>query len=396
MSQKIEGNVVVQDSSNIMPKPYSHDTVSSITSVSVRGLQKTFARRSGEIVSAVDDLSLDIQEGEFIVLLGPSGCGKTTLLRLISGLEAADGGTIEISGSTVFDHHEKKNVPPERRPVGMVFQSYALWPHMSVLENVMYPLKNQKLTKAERLDRGKDTLQKVGITALAQQFPGQLSGGQQQRVALARAMASAEGVLLFDEPLSNIDAKVRDQLRFEIVKMQKELNFTAIYVTHDQEEAMMLGTKIAVLREGKIAQFDTPAEIYRNPASAYVADFVGTTDEFSAKVIRQTRNEVTVKTSGGNAFTITHDRNDLQENVRVMARPEHWRFLDDGEATANSIRGTVELSKLLTGSRTEYHILTDDGTLRCWLTNGPRLETGTPVVLAQEPQQLLVFPREEV
>lgn len=393
MPHKIGDNVQLKDS--LENAPETNAQTPTVSSVAVRNLQKTFARRSGEVVSAVDNLSINIEQGDFIVLLGPSGCGKTTLLRLIAGLETPDDGTIEVSGSVVFDQQQKKNIPPERRPVGMVFQSYALWPHMSVLDNVMYPLKNQRLTKVERLRQSNDTLQKVGITALGQQFPGQLSGGQQQRVALARAMASAEGVLLFDEPLSNIDAKVRDQLRFEIVKMQKDLNFTAIYVTHDQEEAMMLGTKIAVLRDGKIAQFASPAEIYRSPASAYVADFVGAADEFAAEIITQTHNEIEAKTHGGNRFIIKHNRNDLQRNVRIMARPEHWRFVDENNLETNSVKGIVELSKLLTGSRTEYHIKTADGTIRLWLTNGPRKETGTPVVIAQDSHQLLVFPREE-
>src|SRR5690625_3313646 len=206
-------NTMLQSKIDDNYKSEIHDErLNETPSVSVRGLRKIFSRRSGEVVAAVDDLSIDIMQGEFIVLLGPSGCGKTTLLRLIAGLEAPDSGQIDIKGNTVFKHGHKKNTAPEHRPVGMVFQSYALWPHMSVLENVLYPLKNQKLSKSERNRYATETLEKVGIGPLAQQYPGQLSGGQQQRVALARAMASAEGLLLFDEQLCNIDAKVRDRL----------------------------------------------------------------------------------------------------------------------------------------------------------------------------------------
>ncbi|OLT16150.1 hypothetical protein BJF78_14730 [Pseudonocardia sp. CNS-139] len=247
--------------------------------IAVRGLTKRFRRRDGTQVNAVDGIDLDVAEGEFLVLLGPSGCGKTTLLRVLAGLEEVDAGRVELDGRVVDDPAVRVCVPTERRGLSMMFQSYALWPHMTVAENVAYPLTTRRVRRAERAARVRRVLDVVGIGPLAGQYPGQLSGGQQQRVALARALVAGDGVVLFDEPLSNVDAKVREQLRTEIARLHRELGFTAVYVTHDQEEALTLATRLLVLRDGRIAQSASPREVYTRPADLGVARFMGAGNE---------------------------------------------------------------------------------------------------------------------
>src|SRR3989304_8066500 len=216
-------------------------------------------------MAAVSEVSRSIQEGELFTLLGPSGCGKTTLLRLVAGFYAPDGGEIR------FDDRVVNAVPPHERGIGMVFQNYALWPHMTVFQNVSYGLKLRKIAAPELAERVRGVLHKVGLTGLGDRYPGQLSGGQQQRVALARALVLNPQILLLDEPLSNLDAKIRIQVRAEIRKLQKELGITTIYVTHDQEEALTLSDRIAVFNQGIVQQVGPPKELYERPANRFVA-----------------------------------------------------------------------------------------------------------------------------
>ncbi|HEX6511766.1 MAG TPA: ABC transporter ATP-binding protein, partial [Chloroflexota bacterium] len=246
--------------------------------VLVSHVSKTYRTRQREVV-ALADVSLAVADGEILVLLGPSGCGKTSLLRCIAGLERPDQGEIFIHGKAVFASSSGLALPPEDRHLSMVFQSYALWPHMSVFENVAYPLRNLKLKDAEVRERTTAVLGVVGLADYAAAYPGQLSGGQQQRVALARAVVANEGVVLFDEPLSNLDAKVRDRLRVELLALHRDIGFSALYVTHDQTEATALGDRIAVMDVGTVAQVGTPPEIYRQPNSRYVAQFIGSANE---------------------------------------------------------------------------------------------------------------------
>lgn len=257
--------------------------------VEIAGLRKVFRRRSGAgDVIPIDDVSLRIAPGEFIVLLGPSGCGKTTLLRSIAGLERPDAGSIRIRGTEVYNSAKRLFVPPNRRPISMIFQSYALWPHMTVAKNIAYPLTSRKATrgqtKAQLHQAVEKALSRVGLVGLGGQYPGQLSGGQQQRVALARALVSEAEVVLFDEPLSNVDAKVREELRAQLIEMQREIGFTAVYVTHDQAEAMELADRIAVLNSGRIEQLAGPREVYARPSTRYVASFVGTANLYPGTV----------------------------------------------------------------------------------------------------------------
>ena len=231
-------------------------------------------KRFGD-VTAVNDFDLTVKDGEFVSLLGPSGCGKTTSLRMIAGFERATEGEIYIGDHCVSSSSKNTFVPPEKRDIGMVFQSYAVWPHMTVKENVAYPLKIQKVPKDERMKRVEEMLRLVHLDQYGERYPHQLSGGQQQRVALARALVMRPGLLLLDEPLSNLDAKLRESMRFEISSIQKELGITVIYVTHDQSEAMTMSDRVVVMSGGVIQQIGTPYDIYRNPANKMVADFIG-------------------------------------------------------------------------------------------------------------------------
>lgn len=241
--------------------------------VEVHGLRKTFGGKVS--MTAIESLELEIQEGEFLALLGPSGCGKTTTLRSVAGLERPDQGTITIGDTTVFDAGAGINIRPDRRQLGMVFQSYALWPHMSVGKNIAYPLKARRQSAALRGGRVDEIARMVECDHLLDRLPGQLSGGQQQRVALARALVAQPEVILFDEPLSNLDARLRDQMRAEIHRIHRSRPFTAIYVTHDQSEALALGHRIAIMRAGQLEQLGTPEEIFERPVSEYVAGFIG-------------------------------------------------------------------------------------------------------------------------
>ena len=243
--------------------------------VELRGLHKTF----GGGTVALDRLELDVASGELVSLLGPSGCGKTTALRIVAGFETPDAGEVLVDGVDVL------GLPASRRNMGMVFQSYSLFPNMTAKANVAYPLRIRRRPKAEREARAVELLDLVGLARQVDRYPHQLSGGQQQRVALARALAHEPAVLLLDEPLSALDAKVRVQLREEVRRIQLELGITTIYVTHDQEEALSISDRVAVLAEGRVEQIGTPAEIYNRPRTPFVASFVGTVNQIDAVVV---------------------------------------------------------------------------------------------------------------
>lgn len=258
--------------------------------LSIRSLHKSFNDKV-----ALDDVNLTITPGTFVVLVGPSGSGKTTLLRCLAGIERPSAGVIEIDGREVVG--PKTFVVPERRGLAMVFQDYALWPHLSVRRNVAFPLTNSSRSRAERRARVDDLLERVGIAHLAERYPNQLSGGEQQRVALARALAADVGLILFDEPLSNLDADRREQLRIEIATLTRAAGATAVYITHDQTEAFAMADQVGVLNHGRLIQFDTPETVYRRPASAFVARFTGVAGEFHVAMHRRCgadRYEVTL------------------------------------------------------------------------------------------------------
>ncbi|REJ07241.1 ABC transporter ATP-binding protein [Microbacterium bovistercoris] len=240
--------------------------------ITLDGVQKNYG---GGAPNAVVGLDLEIGDGEFMCLLGPSGCGKTTTLRMISGLEHPTGGTIRIGDRVVDAVADAIYVPPEKRDLGLVFQSYALWPHLTIENNVDFGLRLRKVPKAEREQRTADVMDKLGISKYRKRYPSELSGGQQQRVALARMLAVNPDVLLLDEPLSNLDARLRLEMRAELKRIHEEFNTTIVFVTHDQWEAMTLATTIAVMSDGELQQVGTPDEIYAQPANRFVAEFVG-------------------------------------------------------------------------------------------------------------------------
>ena len=291
---------------------------------------------------ALDAIDLDIAPGEFIALLGPSGCGKTTALRALSGLETIDAGAIRIDGEDV------SAVPTNKRDLGLVFQSYSLFPHMTVRENVEFGLRMRKVATAERRGRAAEALDMVGLAHLASRYAHQLSGGQQQRVALARALVTRPRVLLLDEPLSALDAKVRVQLRDEIRRIQTELGITTVFVTHDQEEALAVADRVAVMREGMIEQVGTPEELYTSPATPFVADFVGLSNRLAGEA-RDGRATVY-----GVELPIT-GRPVRDGEVTVFVRPEDLAFAKEG------VLATVVSSSFL-GSLRRTRVLLDDGT----------------------------------
>ncbi len=365
--------------------------------VRVRNLVKHFKRNNGQIVRAVDDVSFDLYPGEFVVLLGPSGCGKTSLLRSVAGLERPDSGSIEIHGNSVFDSERGVNLPPERRKISMIFQSYALWPHMTAYQNVAYPLVTRRLPKKEIGERVREVLALVGIADLERQHPGQMSGGQQQRVALARAVVANDRLVLFDEPLSNVDAKVREQLRLELISMQRKLGFAALYVTHDQLEAMELAHRIAVMDKGSIAQLGAPREVYEAPTNRYVAGFVGTVNEIHGVVAADGRDGGTVEitTSIGTVRAAPSDV-PLETGQPVVAvwRPEGGILSRDEPSTPNRWRAAISES-LFAGSHTEYLVEVGDTRFRLWRAAQEALPIGAELWLSVDPKDTRVLARDE-
>ncbi|WP_197673053.1 ABC transporter ATP-binding protein [Microbacterium pygmaeum] len=296
------------------------------------------------MTNALDDVSFEVEEGEFLVLLGPSGCGKSTLLRAIAGLERLDTGSIELGGVTVLDRAAKVDVPTERRRISMMFQSYALWPHMTIAQNVAYPLRARGVARADTAVRVRQALESAGIGELSEQYPGQVSGGQAQRVALARALVSRDGIILFDEPLSNVDAKVREQLRAEIARLHREFGFTAVYVTHDQEEALTLASRICVMRKGKIWQSGTPEEVYDRPNTAYVARFLGSVNEIPGRFDGDRAGGLALISTSVGQLPVEYLDGD-EGVVTVFSRPESWRILSATDARSDAaiaLKGIVE------------------------------------------------------
>jgi len=302
-------------------------------------------KRFGDVV-AVNKISLSINKGEFFTLLGPSGCGKTTLLRMIAGFYKMD------SGSILFGDKVINNVPAHKRDTGMVFQNYAIFPHMTVRENVAYGLKARKIKRNEITRRVNEALEMVQISALAERKPNQLSGGQQQRVALARAFVIEPSVLLMDEPLSNLDAKLRVQMRTMIKKLQRRLGITTIYVTHDQEEALAISDRIVVMKDGNIMQIGIPSEVYNYPLNLFVAGFVGTSNIIDCLCTPGRDGEMVIRT-GEMEATVKAGKPYQGQGV-ISVRPEQLFFSDSG------LPGKIIISTFL-GDFWEYEILLEDG-----------------------------------
>jgi putrescine transport system ATP-binding protein len=321
----------------------------------IEGVNKTFGS-----FTAVDTVNLKIFKGEMFALVGASGCGKTTLLRMLAGFATPTGGRILIEGV------DMTAVPPHERPVNMMFQSYALFPHMTVAQNVGYGLRRMKLDGSVRTKRVEEALEMVQLGALGKRKPHQLSGGQRQRVALARALIRRPKVLLLDEPLSALDKKLREQTQFELMNIQFQVGITFVFVTHDQDEAMALSTRIAVMNRGQVVQVGTPAEIYEFPQSRFVADFIGTTNLFEGTVSGNQPGHIVVRSAEAGCDLIVDEtgRFGSGQRVWVALRPEKIRLSKQplGGDRVNQVKGVVwELGYL--GNRSTYRIKTETGKL---------------------------------
>jgi iron(III) transport system ATP-binding protein len=332
--------------------------------LTLKNITKVFPpQRTGNEVTAVSNANLDIEKGELVTLLGPSGCGKTTTLRMIAGFEFPTTGRI------ILDGQEINSLPPHKREMSMVFQSYAIFPHLNVFENIAYGLNVQRLPKSVIKERVNKVLDLVHLEGYGDRAPTQLSGGQQQRVALARALVMEPKVLLMDEPLSNLDAKLREEMRTEIRRIQKELNITSVYVTHDQIEAMTLSDRIVVMNQGIIEQIGTPVEIYRFPNSRFVADFIGRANFIPGEVCEKNGSMLTVNVFG-ECIGLKNIKRDFykQEAVTLIVRPEMIRIKKTGELFQGFIRRAVYLGdvieydvevngQLMTGVETDPYVM---------------------------------------
>lgn len=299
---------------------------------------KNVRKEFGNKFVAVDNLNMVIEDRSFITLLGPSGCGKTTTLRMIAGLETPTSGQIIIDGVTVFDAEKGINVPPDKRDVGFLFQNYALWPHMTVYKNIAFGLENLKWPKDRIAERVEELLKMLKIEQFGSRYPSELSGGQQQRVAIARTLAPRPRVLFMDEPLSNLDAKLRGEMRTELKRLHVDTNSTFIYVTHDQLEAMTLSTKVCLMENGKLRQFAPPLEIYKRPDNIFVADFMGNpTMNFLDATMKKTGENTAELMFGGvqTKYTAEAALPEHLENVVLGIRPEHIGILEEGSMKAS-------------------------------------------------------------
>ncbi|WP_274631215.1 ABC transporter ATP-binding protein [Arvimicrobium flavum] len=353
----------------------------------VEGLEKSYGA-----VRVVRDVSFEVEPGEFLSLLGPSGCGKTTTLRCIAGFERPDEGRILFGDTAVTDMAAGIFVPPNRRGFGMVFQSYAVWPHMTVADNVAYPLSVKGgIGRSEIAGRVGAVLELVGLGGLDKRYPNQLSGGQQQRVALARALIMKPGVLLFDEPLSNLDAKLRERMRFELIELQRKIGVPAVFVTHDQAEAMVISRRILVMDKGRIGQIGSPAEIYERPRSRYVADFVGLTNFFDVTVTGPAgHNRHTVSGSLGAMEASADDQPAAGERRALAVRPERVRMSNTAPDAPNVFEAELVSSYFL-GPYSEYFLTVAGQTLRAQATERLAAEPGEALYVHMPPEDCLLL-----
>ena len=336
-------------------------------------------------VRAVDDISLEIQSGEFFSLLGPSGCGKTTTLRMIGGFELPTSGRIELRGV------DMTTAPPDKRPVNMVFQSYALFPHLNVADNVGFGLRRHRVKEADVRSRVGEALELVHLEGYGRRKPNELSGGQQQRVALARALVNRPQVLLLDEPLGALDLKLRKRLQLELKRIQIEVGITFVYVTHDQEEALTMSDRIAVMHAGKVEQIGLPEELYERPSTRFVADFMGTTNLLKGRVESIDGPVAVIRLDGGDACRAVVDGLAAGDALEISIRPEAGTIAGPGAGDPGSIEGRVEQAAYL-GATVQYQVRSQGGALISIVTpkTGRRFVAGDDVEIGWSPGDALV------
>jgi iron(III) transport system ATP-binding protein len=357
--------------------------------LSIEHLRKQFATGP----AAVDDVSFRIAAGEIVVLLGPSGCGKTTTLRCVAGLEHPTSGTIAIGGRVVSSPEKGILVPPRARNIGMVFQSYAVWPHMTVRQNVAYPLRHRRVGGAERDRKVKEVLEIVGLSEYIDRPVVALSGGQMQRVALARSLVYSPQLLLLDEPLSNLDAKLRLRLRDDLRRIIKQAGVTALYVTHDQAEAVVIGDRIGVMRQGKLLQMASAEELYNRPADLFVANFTGASNRFTGRIISRNGSFGMVEAGKGDRLTATLPTNVREgEMVDVAVRPENVRIGVVGSALPNVFTARVAAQRYQ-GTQTVYELDLFGARLDALeLGTVARYPVGSEVPVLLPPEQCWAYP----
>lgn len=356
--------------------------------LSVSRLHAVYDAEEGP-VHAVRDVSLDVMPGEFFTLLGPSGCGKTTTLRSVAGFERPDAGFIVIDGTTVSSSQPYRYVPVHRRDIAMVFQSYAIWPHMTVADNVAFPLAAMGVPLAERRKRVARALEMVNLLEQQDRSATQLSGGQQQRVALARAIVKEASLLLLDEPLSNLDAQLRVQMRGELSMLQSRLGTTTLYVTHDQDEALSLSDRIAVMHAGEVIEVGTPTGLYLSPRRLFTARFIGQAELLPASVARVDGDALEVSTVLG-PLRVDGAVQPSSRDVTLMIRPEHIVLVDAEDRRGNVVPGCIE-RVTFTGRVVEYAVETDGGRLRAQALSAAILRSGDNVGVHLPPSRCVVI-----
>ena len=350
----------------------------------VKNLSKNFGK-----VKAVQEVSFEATEGEVLSLLGPSGCGKTTMLRCIAGFENPDRGEIYL------DDRKITSIPPEKRGIGMVFQNYALWPHMTVYGNLAFGLQIRKVPKDEITKKIKKVLGMVQLEGYENRYPRQMSGGQQQRIAMARALIFEPGIMLLDEPLSNLDAQLREEMRFEFTELQRKLGITAIYVTHDQAEALVISDKILILDQGKMIQFGTPKEIYSNPKNKFVAGFIAVTSFINGRIdsFTEEKKKVIVKTDDGLVIHGFNNSFDMGQKVSVAMRMNVIKFIQDenksDKNTVNIFKGKIIQSSYL-GNIIDYKIKVGNWEVRTNSDAKYNFKVGEEVTFYLSPEDIVV------
>jgi iron(III) transport system ATP-binding protein len=353
----------------------------------------------GARVFAVKDVSFRVEPGEMFTLLGPSGCGKTTTLRSIAGLEKPDSGTISVKGRTLFSAGEGRkpvNLPANRRGLGMVFQSYAIWPHMTVFENVAFPLqvtpRAERPGKKEIEERVHRVLETMELRQYAERQATKLSGGQQQRLALARALVIEPELLLLDEPLSNLDAKLRESLRYELKRLQRELGITSIYVTHDQIEALALSSHIAVMRDGEVMQLGKPRDIYEHPQSKFVAEFIGSSNFIPGHVVSRSGESYVIDTSEGRLHLSSAAALPIGTEVSVSIRPESVELFTDRPANLKNVWEGVVSTRAFLGDAVDHLVTVGKVAIRARALPSLSLAADTKVFLGMPEDKLSLVP----